>query len=116
MARKRPEFIESNRMALLAGYQWVRDNIQDEVPFRLAQPTRTHEQELVMSGNRAIVAGALAAGCRYFAGYPITPASDILEEMAKRLPDDRRRHSSRPRTRLRPSAAWWAPPSPGSRP
>jgi 2-oxoglutarate ferredoxin oxidoreductase subunit alpha len=39
-----------------------------------------------MSGNRAIVAGALTAGCRYFAGYPITPASDILEEMAKRLP------------------------------
>ena len=40
-----------------------------------------------MSGNRAIVAGALAAGCRFFAGYPITPASDILEEMAQRLPD-----------------------------
>ena len=39
-----------------------------------------------MSGNQAIVAGALAAGCRFFAGYPITPASDILEEMAKRLP------------------------------
>jgi 2-oxoglutarate ferredoxin oxidoreductase subunit alpha len=33
------------------------------------------------------VAGALAAGCRFFAGYPITPASDILEEMAKRMPD-----------------------------
>jgi 2-oxoglutarate ferredoxin oxidoreductase subunit alpha len=32
------------------------------------------------------VAGALAGGCRFFAGYPITPATDILEEMAKRLP------------------------------
>jgi 2-oxoglutarate ferredoxin oxidoreductase subunit alpha len=84
--RKRPEFIESNRMALLAGYQWVRDNIKAEVPFRMAPPDSAHESELVMSGNRAIVAGALAAGCRYFAGYPITPASDILEEMAKRLP------------------------------
>jgi 2-oxoglutarate ferredoxin oxidoreductase subunit alpha len=85
--RSRPQFIESNRIALLAGYQWVKDNIQGEVPFRLAAPDATHEPELVMSGNRAIVAGALAAGCRYFAGYPITPASDILEEMAKRLPD-----------------------------
>jgi 2-oxoglutarate ferredoxin oxidoreductase subunit alpha len=84
---KRPEFIESNRMALLAGYQWVRDHIQDEVPLRLAPPQETDELQLVMSGNRAIVAGALAAGCRYFAGYPITPASDILEEMAKRLPE-----------------------------
>lgn len=83
---KRPEFIESNRIALLAGYQWVKDNIEHEAPIRLAPPDPTHDPELVMSGNRAIVAGALAAGCRYFAGYPITPASDILEEVAKRLP------------------------------
>jgi 2-oxoglutarate/2-oxoacid ferredoxin oxidoreductase subunit alpha len=85
--RKRPEFIESNRMALLAGYQWVRDNVQEDIPFQLAKPQRAVERQLVMSGNRAIVAGALTAGCRYFAGYPITPASDILEEMAKRLPE-----------------------------
>jgi 2-oxoglutarate ferredoxin oxidoreductase subunit alpha len=85
--RKRPQFIESNRIALLSGYQWVKDNIPDEVPFQMAPPDPTDESQLVMSGNRAIVAGALASGCRYFAGYPITPASDILEEMAKRLPD-----------------------------
>jgi 2-oxoglutarate ferredoxin oxidoreductase subunit alpha len=82
---RRPQFVESNRMSLLAGYQWIRDNIEDEVPIQLAPPDPEHE--LVMSGNRAIVAGALAAGCRYFAGYPITPASDILEEMAKRMAD-----------------------------
>ncbi len=84
--RRRPEFIESNRMALLAGYQWVKENIQEDIPFQLAQPQQVGEPQLVMSGNRAIVAGALTAGCRYFAGYPITPASDILEEMAARLP------------------------------
>ncbi|MGD9146588.1 MAG: 2-oxoacid:acceptor oxidoreductase subunit alpha [Anaerolineae bacterium] len=85
--RKRPQFIESNRIALLTGYQWVKDNVADGVPFQLAPPDPDHESQLVMSGNRAIVAGALTAGCRYFAGYPITPASDILEEMAKRLPN-----------------------------
>jgi 2-oxoglutarate ferredoxin oxidoreductase subunit alpha len=84
---KRPQFIESNRMALLAGFQWVKDNVLDDVPIRLAPPDLSRGEELVMSGNRAIVAGALAAGCRFFAGYPITPASDILEEMAQRLPD-----------------------------
>jgi 2-oxoglutarate ferredoxin oxidoreductase subunit alpha len=83
--RARPQFIESNRIALLAGFQWVKDNVSSEMPFRLVPPDGAHEPELVMSGNRAIVAGALAAGCRFFAGYPITPASDILEEMAKRL-------------------------------
>lgn len=84
--KTRPEFVESNRMAVLAGFQWVRDNLPEESPLRLAAPEPAREPQLVMSGNQAIVAGALAAGCRFFAGYPITPASDILEEMAKRLP------------------------------
>jgi 2-oxoglutarate ferredoxin oxidoreductase subunit alpha len=37
-------------------------------------------------GNEACVEGAITAGCRFFAGYPITPASEISEHMAKRLP------------------------------
>ncbi|RLI42849.1 2-oxoacid:acceptor oxidoreductase subunit alpha [Candidatus Bathyarchaeota archaeon] len=37
-------------------------------------------------GSEACAEGAIAAGCRFFAGYPITPASEIAEHMAKRLP------------------------------
>jgi len=37
-------------------------------------------------GNEACVEGAIAAGCRLFAGYPITPASEIAEHLASRLP------------------------------
>jgi len=40
-----------------------------------------------MLGNHACVEGALAAGCRFFAGYPITPATEIAERMAKRMPE-----------------------------
>ena len=40
-----------------------------------------------MLGNYAVVEGALAAGCDYFAGYPITPANEISEMMSKRLPE-----------------------------
>ena len=39
-----------------------------------------------MSGNQACVWGALTAGCRFYAGYPITPSSDIIEAMARELP------------------------------
>jgi len=39
-----------------------------------------------MQGDIACAEGALAAGCRFFAGYPITPASEIAEKMAERLP------------------------------
>lgn len=40
-----------------------------------------------MLGNYAVVEGALATGCNYFAGYPITPANEISELMSKRLPE-----------------------------
>ncbi len=40
----------------------------------------------LLQGNEAMVEGALAAGCRFFAGYPITPASEIAELMSVRLP------------------------------
>jgi 2-oxoglutarate ferredoxin oxidoreductase subunit alpha len=38
------------------------------------------------SGNRMVAEGALEAGCRFFAGYPITPASEIYEVMMRELP------------------------------
>ena len=37
------------------------------------------------SGNEAATEGALAAGCRYYGGYPITPSSEIMERIAVRL-------------------------------
>ena len=39
-----------------------------------------------MNGDEACAEGALAAGCRFFAGYPITPATEVAERMAERLP------------------------------
>ncbi len=41
---------------------------------------------ILLQGNEAVVEGALAAGCRFFAGYPITPATEISEAMSWRLP------------------------------
>ena len=38
-------------------------------------------------GNHACAEGALAAGCTFFGGYPITPSSEIAERMARRLPE-----------------------------
>jgi 2-oxoglutarate ferredoxin oxidoreductase subunit alpha len=38
-----------------------------------------------LSGNEAAAEGAIAAGCRFYAGYPITPSSEIMERMAVRL-------------------------------
>ena len=38
-------------------------------------------------GNVAAAEGALAVGCRFFAGYPITPSSEVMTTMARRLPE-----------------------------
>ncbi|MFH1651171.1 MAG: 2-oxoacid:acceptor oxidoreductase subunit alpha [Chloroflexota bacterium] len=43
--------------------------------------------EYFMSGDDACAEGAICAGCRFFAGYPITPATEIAERMADRLPE-----------------------------
>lgn len=40
----------------------------------------------LMQGNEAITWGALAAGCRFYAGYPITPSTEIAEMMSRELP------------------------------
>lgn len=43
-------------------------------------------KERLLQGNEAVVEGALRAGCRFFAGYPITPATEIAEQLSVRLP------------------------------
>jgi 2-oxoglutarate/2-oxoacid ferredoxin oxidoreductase subunit alpha len=43
-------------------------------------------QEKLIQGNRACAEGAIAAGCRFFAGYPITPSTEIAEILAAELP------------------------------
>ncbi len=40
-----------------------------------------------LSGDVAAAEGALAAGCKFFGGYPITPSSEIVERMSRRLPE-----------------------------
>lgn len=44
------------------------------------------KEKILMSGNEAIAEGALAAGCRFYAGYPITPQNELIAYMAKHLP------------------------------
>lgn len=41
----------------------------------------------LMEGSEAIAEAMIAAGCRFFAGYPMTPFTEVLEHMARRLPD-----------------------------
>ncbi|MCL5946918.1 MAG: 2-oxoacid:acceptor oxidoreductase subunit alpha [Chloroflexi bacterium] len=79
------ELLPQNVAALEAGVTWVEEHVADRSRYRLtgAEPV---PGILVLSGNQSLSLGALAAGCRFLAGYPITPASDIMEFMAANLP------------------------------
>ncbi|MFW5731273.1 MAG: 2-oxoacid:acceptor oxidoreductase subunit alpha, partial [Desulfonatronovibrionaceae bacterium] len=51
-----------------------------------AKTKKKKSREIFAMGNEAVVEGALLAGCSFFAGYPITPSTEIAEVMAGRLP------------------------------
>lgn len=61
-------------------------------PAQLAAPWAewnvqiTEGRRVLETGTFALTEGAIAAGCRFFAGYPITPATEIAEHMSRRLP------------------------------
>ncbi len=74
---------EANIAALHAGSDEAAD-LKGRYP--LVPPVEVDEDRMLISGNQAIAIGAVAAGVKYFAGYPITPASDILEWLSVRLP------------------------------
>jgi len=44
-------------------------------------------KKILISGNEAIAAGAIQAGCRFYAGYPITPQNELIAYMAKYMPE-----------------------------
>ena len=44
------------------------------------------EGKHILMGNEAMAEGALASGCRFFGGYPITPQNDVPQRMSMRLP------------------------------
>src|SRR3970282_96637 len=56
------------------------------MPSRWMKPS-FRKGSYYFSGNEAAAEGAIAAGCRFYAGYPITPSSEIAEILSGRLPE-----------------------------
>ena len=79
-ARKPAAVIEANLKSLEAGLEAAREVTKRALEFTPSQP------HLLMSGNDAAAFGALHAGCSFFAGYPITPSTEILQLLQEWLP------------------------------
>jgi 2-oxoglutarate ferredoxin oxidoreductase subunit alpha len=83
--RKGEAAMEANRKALEAGHDYVREHLSGST-MPIGFTYQKGEPKLLMTGNEALAFGALKAGCRLYAGYPITPSSDIMEWLASELP------------------------------
>lgn len=83
--RKGPAIVEKNIEAVARGAKFVLDEAGGPISALALEPA-DGKQKLFMIGNEAIALGALAAGCRFMPAYPITPASEIMEYLIKKLP------------------------------
>jgi 2-oxoglutarate/2-oxoacid ferredoxin oxidoreductase subunit alpha len=83
--RRHPESLAKNLTAMRRGYDYARGEYPEPFSFTLPLP-ETIEERIILSGADAMALGALAAGCTFYAGYPITPATPVMESMAKYLP------------------------------
>ncbi len=73
-----------NIAAAKAGYDYVRS--KNKSNFRKLKPL-SDTKRMLLTGNEAISLGAIAAGCKFMAAYPMTPASSIMEYMAAKSKD-----------------------------
>lgn len=81
--RRSEKVVIANINALNEGFEEAQKFEKRDPYYVEVRPMR---DRIILSGNEAICYGAIAAGCKVFAGYPITPASDILEWMMEHLP------------------------------
>ncbi|MET3288589.1 2-oxoacid:acceptor oxidoreductase subunit alpha [Brevibacillus fluminis] len=83
--RKGEKVVEKNMDAIRKGFDFVNEITGGILPdFQLE--AADGQKRLFMIGNDAIGLGAVAAGCRFMPAYPITPASEIMEYLIKKLP------------------------------
>lgn len=85
---KGDEIVNSNIIAFEAGYNlmteyMMKNNIVDE--YYLKKLDYKEKNNMWLLGNHAVALGSIAAGCRLYAGYPITPATEVMEYMFENL-------------------------------
>ncbi|MEB7723353.1 MULTISPECIES: 2-oxoacid:acceptor oxidoreductase subunit alpha [Mammaliicoccus] len=83
--KKGESVVDLNIQALNEGYRLMKEEMESLNSEHTLEPIDS-EGHLFMIGNDAIGLGAVAAGVRFMAAYPITPASEIMEYMIDRLP------------------------------
>jgi 2-oxoglutarate ferredoxin oxidoreductase subunit alpha len=80
-ARKGDAVVGGNLKVAEEGYRVAKSKYAASFDWKVV-PLKERADRMLINGNQAIAVGAIAAGCRFMAGYPMTPASSILEFIA----------------------------------
>ncbi len=83
-AKKGPEVLQGNEKAFAAGMEYAAAHPLRE-PRTLQASQGGQAGKLVVDGNEICAAAALFAGCEFFAGYPITPSSEIMHFLGREI-------------------------------
>ncbi|OYD07814.1 2-oxoacid:acceptor oxidoreductase subunit alpha [Paludifilum halophilum] len=84
--KKGEKVVASNKVAIQAGYDFALKRFGQRKELPQPQPEEDGGGHLFLSGNEAVALGALAAGCRFLAAYPITPATEIMYTALNHFP------------------------------
>ena len=86
-AKKSQAIIDANVNSFLEGVHWTKENVQKKDNYSF-DGIKMPEQKtkLIVNGNQLVAQAALDAGLTFYAGYPITPATKIMEILSKELP------------------------------
>ena len=84
---KGEKVVQSNIKSFDAAFDFALKEFKDQLPQPLAKAPAQDEAKYLVSGNVAIAEGALAANVKNYFGYPITPATPIMEYLAAKLPE-----------------------------
>ena len=78
--RKGEHIVSGNIDASKAGYDYVKNNFPDDFVHQIQKKEVTGK--MFISGHEALAMGAIKSGCKFYAAYPMTPASSLLHVMA----------------------------------
>ncbi|MBU2608473.1 MAG: 2-oxoacid:acceptor oxidoreductase subunit alpha [Chloroflexi bacterium] len=80
-ARHGEKIAEDNVVAAKAGFDFALEYGAQKLSQKI-KPTSGNNKRMLLHGNEAIALGAMVGGCKFIAGYPMTPATSILEYIA----------------------------------
>ena len=78
---KEQSVVDLNTKAARAGFDFTETNYKKDFPYNLKR-IENSKPKIVVTGNEAIALGAVRAGCKFYAAYPMTPTSNILHYLA----------------------------------